>query len=304
MEDNLVADYLTNMRLKGMHRDTIADYAMNLRDFGQYLSDAGRSSFFAADEAIMRGFSAAVKKRNLSASTIWKKQHAVYAFYEWLQREGLMLLNPALNPVFTARRRLPRSIPDWTMLKDVYRKVCRSGRYVRFRDCAIIDLAYGCGLRRCELHRLNIDDITPDEPAGEKGGTIRVRGKGDRARVVPIGPRALKDLLSYVYHVRPRLMPTGFTKALFVSWNGGGKRMHLYSINAMFRRLRLKYGFGKSFAPHKLRHAFATDLIRNGAPVQDVAKMLGHVKLETTQVYTQLAPTDMKRCHERFHPRG
>ncbi|MBD3390862.1 MAG: tyrosine-type recombinase/integrase [Chitinivibrionales bacterium] len=71
-----------------------------------------------------------------------------------------------------------------------------------------------------------------------------------------------------------------------------------------FRRLRLKYGWARPFAPHNLRHAFATDLIRNGAPVQDVSKMLGHKKLETTQVYTRLVAADLKDCHARCHPRG
>ncbi|MBD3421698.1 MAG: tyrosine-type recombinase/integrase [Chitinivibrionales bacterium] len=80
--------------------------------------------------------------------------------------------------------------------------------------------------------------------------------------------------------------------------------MNARSINKAFGRLRSKYGFGRGFAPHNLRHAFATDLIRHGAPVQDASRMLGHKKLETTQVYTRLAPMDLKRCHEKCHPRG
>jgi integrase/recombinase XerD len=80
--------------------------------------------------------------------------------------------------------------------------------------------------------------------------------------------------------------------------------MNARSINKVFCRLRAKYRLGRSFAPHNLRHAFATDLIRNGAPVQDVSLMLGHKKLETTQVYTRLAPKDLKQCHQRCHPRG
>ena len=80
--------------------------------------------------------------------------------------------------------------------------------------------------------------------------------------------------------------------------------MNARSINKAFGRLRSKYGFGRSFAPHNLRHAFATDLIRHGAPVQGVSRMLGHKKLETTQVYTRLVPMDLKRCHEKCHPRA
>jgi site-specific recombinase XerD len=298
MEDNLITDYITYMRIQGKHRDTIADYETNLREYGQYLAYTGPFSFFAADESVISAYAQAVKNKNLSASTTWKKQHAVYAFYDWLVQSGRILLNPARKPGSAHIKRLPRSIPSWTTIKDVYKRLRRSHRFWEQRDFAIIDLAYSCGLRRMELAGLNVDDID------EQGATIRVKGKGGRKRVVPIGPRALKDLLYYIYHIRPRFLKGGHTKALFLSWISGGKRMHPYSINAMFHRLRLNYGFERNFQPHNLRHAFATGLIRNGAPVQDVSKMLGHVKLETTQIYTRLLPMDLKRQHERFHPRG
>lgn len=298
MEDELITDYLAHMRIQGMHRDTIADYKTNLREYGQYLCDASQFSFFTANESIIQGYTQAVKGQKRSAYTTWKKQHAVYALYDWLQQSGRILLNPARKPECEHLQRLPRSIPSWVTLKDVYRRLRRSHRYVEQRDFAIIDLAYSCGLRRRELAALNVDDID------QHGATIRVKGKGGRKRVVPIGPRALKELLYYVYHIRTLFIKGNHTTALFPSWIGGGKRMNPYSINAMFRRLRLHYGFEKNFQPHKLRHAFAADLVRNGAPVQDVSKMLGHVKLETTQVYIRLLPLDLKKQHERFHPRG
>jgi site-specific recombinase XerD len=298
MEDELIAEYLTHMRIQGMHSDTIADYETNLREYGQYLAYTNNFSIFDADADIICGYAIAVKERRVSASTTWKKQHAVYAFYDWLQQSGRILLNPARKPASSHIKRLPRGVPSWITLKHVYKRLRRSPRFWEQRDFSIIDLAYSCGLRRRELAGLNVDDID------EQGATIRVKGKGGRKRVVPIGPRALKDLLYYIYHIRPRFLKGGHTKALFLSWISGGKRMHPYSINAMFDRLRLNYGFERNFQPHNLRHAFATDLIRNGAPVQDVSKMLGHVKLETTQIYTRLLPMDLKRQHERFHPRG
>lgn len=90
MESDIITDYLTNMRLQGMHRDTISEYATNLREFGQYLADTGYVSLFAADESVIRSYAGAVKKRKLSASTTWKKQHAVYAFYEWLRQRQVV----------------------------------------------------------------------------------------------------------------------------------------------------------------------------------------------------------------------
>jgi len=296
MEEHLITDYLTHMRSKGMHPRTIAEHSDNIRAYVRYLSAQSAFSFFAADEALIRGYYQSVQ--HFAPKTSWNKRHAVYAFYEWLRLSGLLLLNPAPKPHLMTAHRLPSSIPSWRSLKPVYERLRQSRRFWEQRDFAIIDLAYSCGLRRCELAGLNVDDID------EQGSTIRVKGKGGRVRLVPIGAQALKDVLYYIYHIRPRFIRTTHTKALFVSWLAGGKRMHTYSINAVFRRLRGKYGFGKAFAPHKLRHAFATDLLRSGAPVQDVSKMLGHVKLETTQVYTRLLPLDLKRQHERYHPRG
>jgi integrase/recombinase XerD len=225
-----------------------------------------------------------------------------------LRENGFLLLKPCPKVVYESEKRLPRSVPDWQSLQQTYNRLKKSSHYWEQRDYAIIDLAYSCGLRRGELHSLNVDDIEQQDPDNVgTGSTIRVKGKGGRERVVTVGPHALKDLLYYVYHIRPKFLKSGTTKALFVSRIGGGQRMNARSINEAFGRLRSKYGFGRSFAPHNLRHAFATDLIRHGAPVSrpvGISRMLGHKKLETTQVYTRLVPMDLKRCHARYHPRG
>ena len=299
MEESLVNEFLESLRLKGRNPTTIAEYRSNLAEYADYLS-AGASafSFFDASSESFAAYTQAVKRKNISHKTVYKKLHVVHAFYEWLKETGRILLNPLPKPKITPGQCLPRRVPCAVVLGNAYRKLRESPKLPEQRDYAVIDLAYSCGLRRCELHGLNVGDISPDD------GTVRVRGKRGKERVVPVGKTTLGDLQHYIYHVRPKLLKGGTTDALFVSWMAGGKRMHLYSINAAFRRLRKRYGFDRSLVPHGLRHAFATDLIRNGAPVQDVSEMLGHAKLETTQIYTRLYPVDLKRHHERFHPRG
>ena len=305
MEEHLVTDYLESLRIQGRHPDTVAEYGWNLRHFAEHLSGVSAFSFLAAHESTIRGYYLAVKEKGYASKTVWKKCHAVYVFYEYLRKNGFLLLNPCPKVVYESEKRLPRLVPDWQSLQQTYTRLKKSSHCWEQRDYAIIDLAYSCGLRRGELHGLNVDDIEQQDPDNVgTGSTIRVKGKGGRERVVPVGPQALKDLLYYVYHIRPKFLKGGSTKALFVSWIGGGQRMNARSINKAFGRLRSKYGFGRGFAPHNLRHAFATDLIRHGAPVQDVSRMLGHKKLETTQVYTRLVPMDLKRCHEKCHPRG
>jgi site-specific recombinase XerD len=266
--------------------------------FARYLADIGLFSFFAATTEIVRAFYRSLQESDLCRSVIHRRAHAVYAFYAWLQLEGYLLLNPCPKPPRSQSGTLPRAVPELDRIQSVYRRLAKTAKPHEQRDFAMIDLAYDTGLRRCELHRLNVRDIDPEN------ATVRVHGKADHRRLVPIGPACLRELLHYIYEVRPKLAKESCTDALFVSWREGGKRMNLESINAAFSRLRRKYGFDRSITPHALRHAFATGLVINGAPVQDVSRMLGHKKLETTQIYTRLAPRDLKAHHARYHPRG
>lgn len=298
METGLIAEFIAHLQRKGLDRTTIEDYHRDLSAYLDYTHSRRLSSPFAASADHIQEYYALLGERGHTPRTVWRKRHAVYAFYEWLHDTGRILVNPALKPACKIGNALPRNIPETAILRQLYERLGVSPAPTDRRDLMLIDLAYSCGLRRCELHRLNIDDIDADN------STIRVRGKGGRERIVPIGKRCLQELLCYVYHTRPRLMPTGITPALFVSWNQGGKRMHLYSINAVMRRLRLAHGLPESFKPHALRHAYATHMVRNGAPIQDVSKMLGHARLQSTQVYTHLTQTDLKRHHAKHHPRG
>jgi integrase/recombinase XerD len=166
------------------------------------------------------------------------------------------------------------------------------------RSIALVDLAYDCGLRRCELVRLNVQDVNAEE------GTIRVRGKYGKDRLVPVGKKTMRTLLHYIYRERPAFLQGNTTDALFVSWAQGGRRISNATVTRTFLRLRRKGKIAGTITSHALRHAFATHLLRNGAPMQEVSEMLGHACLETTQIYTHLAPLDLKEHHRRFHPRG
>jgi len=298
MECEIINDFCDSLRRTGMHPDTIEDYRRGIDCFIAFLSKEKVFSLFAAQRHHIAGYYLSLTDQVMSSSTRYKKSRAVYALFEYLRESGYILLNPCPKPLRKSNG-MPRTIPGRDSLQNAYRRLRRSIKPFDMRDYLLMDMAYSCGLRRCELHRLNVGDISANT------GTIKVRGKGSHERVVPLGRQTLRNVNHYLYHVRPKLMKAGnVTNALFVSWNNGGKRMHLYSINAVFHRLRKRFGFDRSITPHSLRHAFATDLIRNGAPVQDVSKMLGHRKLETTQVYTRLMPNDLRKCHARYHPRG
>ena len=297
MEWSHVTNFLEDLRRRGLKALTIDEYRMGLQSFARYLADIGLFSFFAAQTETIEGFYGRLKSADLSSSTVHRRAHAVCRFYEWLRTEGIILLNPCPTPPKRRTGSLPRRLPHSDGLQTAYRRLHRSEKPHEQRDFAMLDLAYDTGLRRCELHRLNVHDVHTNE------GTVRVRGKKDKERVVPIGSRCMKTLLHYIYETRPKLAPEGRTTALFVSWRNGGKRMHPISIDAAFARIRRKYRLDPALTPHALRHAFATDLLTHGAALQDVSRMLGHQKLETTQIYTRLAVRDLKHHHAKYHLR-
>jgi site-specific recombinase XerD len=306
MSEDLVAEFLEELRRKGRCAETIAGYAASLREFAQHMAGRGEQFPFAVtEEHAFTWRESLLVSRACTAGTAARNLLRVFTFYQWLQGQSVLLVNPLPRPFFRGLQHLPRRIPDTITLHAAYAKLRYSVHLHEQRDYVALDLAYSCGLRRCELHRLDLTDIRADSSGTSTGGTIRVRGKGGRERIVPIGPRALADLLYYIHHVRPKLLkPGSTTPALLISWRQGGTRINPRTLNRAFVRYRRLYGLADTLTPHALRHAFATDLVRNGAPVQDVSRMLGHAKLETTQVYTRLMPTDLRRHHRAYHPRG
>lgn len=298
MEDGLVSDYLEELRLKGRNPLTLSEYDRALRRYAAYLGECSIFSFFAAEGDHIAAYYRRLIDSSLCPSSVHKNAAGVYAFYQWLYDTGRILCNPAPKPPAFRTNMLPRRRADRISLTTVYGRLRESAHLFEQRDYIAMALGYGCGLRRCELQRLNVEDVCPED------GTIRVRGKRNKQRLVPIGKRCMADVLYYIAHVRPKLLSYGATRALLVSWVGGGKRMHPGSINRAFMRIRRKYSLDSGVTPHGLRHAFATDLVRSGAPVQDVSRILGHAKLETTQVYTRLMPLHLKNHHRKHHPRG
>ena len=166
-------------------------------------------------------------------------------------------------------------------------------------------LCSGCELARLEHNgRRRVSFVVVGEDAKKLRREYENGEVWLHVRIVPVGKRALRDLLHYIYHVRPQFLKHTTTNALFVSWWKGGRRITKVGIRAMLRRLNRKYRFTETLRVHGFRHACATDLLRNGAPVQDVSKLLGHARLETTQIYTRLLPTDLQKHHRAYHPRG
>lgn len=296
MEPTTIDEFCEYLKANGRMSTTVDEYRRNLEQFSKWCNALSIDSFFDVTADDIQAYFAEINEQYPNSATAYKKGKAVHTFYDWLQQEGRILCNPSPLPQERRNDSLPSVVTEQTTIKDILSKLNGSGSLAEKRDRVMIDIAYSCALRRCELHSLDLQNI--------HGNFLRVTGKKGKQRDVPIGTRALESLLDYVHHVRPKICKTGNTSAVFVSWIGGGKRMHLYSINAVFRRLRKTYKLGNDLRPHALRHAFGRDMIRSGCPVEKVSEILGHSKLETTQIYTRLAPLDLKNAHQKFHPRS
>jgi site-specific recombinase XerD len=295
MEQYLVDKFLHTLQRKGKDEKTVYSYKLSIDHFIRYLKAHGIQSFFTVTTDTIHLY---YKRNSIYApSTAYWKAHVVYTFYQWLKEEGTILTNPVFKPHFRKRRSLVRNIPSHETIRNIFRKLFKES-ITKFdkRDFILLDLAYSSGLRRCELVRLNVSDILIEER------TVRVKGKRGKERYVPIGNATMKTLLEYLYKTRPEFIDGHTVQALFVTSHK--RRMNLCSVNESFYRLRKKHHIPESVTPQSLRCLCATDLLRNGAPLQDVSEILGHACLDTTRIYTKLIPQDLKRHHNKYHPRG
>lgn len=220
----------------------------------------------------------------------------VRAFFGWLCTRGALLMDPARELVPRRNRANPiatRAIPTESEVTALFERLPR-GTPTATRDRAILELMYSSGLRTSEVRMLNLYDLELD------AGTVRIRsGKGGKDRVVPVGETALGALAAWL-ELRPAWAAGPGELALFVT--RFGRRMTRQTIGFRLRFMRAKFGLPLARL-HDLRHACAVHLLRRGADVRHIQELLGHARSETTAIYTQLAPADLKAAHRRCHPR-
>jgi integrase/recombinase XerD len=302
----LVLDFLAHLELeRGLSRNTLAAYRTDLLQLLEHLRARGISPERAAPEDI-RAFLDAVATsagRAQSAAarrTLSRKLSAVRSFYRYARREELIEHDP------TAGVKGPsavRSLPDVLTHEQVARLLCApSGEDpLALRDRAILELMYACGLRASELCALELGALDRHERL------LRVRGKGAKERIVPVGGAALSALERYLQRARPQLIERPGARAspsrlLFLSSRGEGlSRQGLYLI---IRRAARGAGLAGAISPHTLRHSFATHLLVGGCDLRSLQEMLGHADLATTELYTHLSADALKESYFAAHPRA
>ena len=278
---------------KGLSTNTLSAYRQDLTSFNKWLGDTKIKSVSKAD--LLDYLSFRFNEGYNSRSTA-RALSSLRAFYNYLTNEYNLQENPTAK---IDSPKLGHSLPKVLSEEDVELliKTPDTSSPIGLRDRAMLELLYACGLRVSEL--INLDLLS----LNTRQGIVRVMGKGEKERLVPLGEEALSWLNKYLEEGRDLLCKKdNRDSALFLSKRG--KSMTRQTFWYRIKEYAIQSGVDKAISPHTLRHAFATHLLNHGADLRTVQLLLGHTSLSTTQIYTQVARHRMKEIHTEHHPRG
>lgn len=289
----LFQDYLA---LEAGHsRNTVDSYLRDLRRFVAFAGARGARGPGSVTRKLLREFVYALKDLGLSAATIRRQVSAIRTYYAFLLAEGRAETDPS-DRLEVPRR--GRRLPDTLSVAEVEALLGapQADEPLAWRDRALLELAYGAGLRVSELCGLKVTDLLLAE------GLVRVLGKGSKERLVPIGRKVIGAVSVYLHQVRPELdRGKGKDRVLL---NGRGEPLSRVGAWGVVKRRAKQAGIKKRVTTHTLRHSFATHLLEGGADLRAVQEMLGHADLSTTQIYTHVDREYLRSVHRQFHPRG
>lgn len=265
---------------------TLRSYKKDLERFFQYVKTQSDD----IDIIDVRGFIAEQIKSGLKKSTVGRRLASIRSFFKFLHREGYQKTNPAK---FVSNPKVSKLLPRFLSIDDIFSLIEKPEGIglIPARDRSVLELLYSSGLRVSELSGLNIDDINIKE------GLVKVRGKGKKERIVPVGSKAIDALKSYIVE---KILLKSKNKALFL--NRAGARLSDRGV----RRIVVKYarmvGVAGQIGPHTMRHTFASHLLQAGADLRVIQELLGHSSLSTTQKYTHLDITHLMDVYDKAHP--
>ena len=277
---------------QGLSKNTLSAYSSDLRIFAKWLSD---KSMLDVDKGDLSRFLAARYAAGIGNRSTARILSSLRRFYGYYIRENSLIIDPTLlieSPHIG--RHLPVSLSelDVELLLNAPEVTNTNG----FRDKTMLEVLYATGLRVSELVGLKFEQIS------FRQGVVRIIGKGNKERLVPVGEEAISWLEAYMIQARKKLLGERQCDYLFVTNRGDG--MTRQAFWHIIKRHAKKAGISKVLSPHTLRHAFATHLLNHGADLRVVQLLLGHADLSTTQIYTHIARERLKELHSKFHPRG
>lgn len=294
--EEAISDFGRHLRAeRDVSPHTMRAYLGDLRALVAYAAGVGVTEPAGIDVSLLRAWLAHQHALGRSRATLARRTAAARAFTRHLHRRGLLQDDPGLL-LGTPKRQ--RDLPDVLSQDDAARLLDKMDVQgpVGLRDLAVLELLYGTGVRVSELCGLDIDDLDTGR------GTVRVHGKGNRERIVPVGEPAARAIQDWLRAGRPELATENSGPALFLGTRGG--RLHPTSARRIVHARIAEVGDMPDLSPHGLRHSAATHLLEGGADLRSVQEILGHASLQTTQIYTHVSAERLKQVHRQAHPRG
>ena len=297
LDKNLIKHFSDYLRLEqSLSGNTINAYCHDIELFREFLEDKKKSlSITEITHHDIEDFLAKLYELGIAASSQARILSGLKSFYRYLLQEKICESDPTL---LVSAPSIGRHIPDVLSYEEIVSMMDCIDLSQQFghRNKAIIEIMYGCGLRVSEVVSLNISDIYVNDEF------VRIIGKGDKERLVPIGKKTLHEVMLYVkgerlhQDIKPK-----FSDKVFI--NARGTSLTRQSVFLLVKSLAEKAGIKKTISPHTLRHSFATHLLEGGADLRAVQQMLGHSSISTTEIYTHVSDEYLRQVIMEFHPR-
>jgi integrase/recombinase XerD len=280
---------------QGASVQTSRAYKRDIARFVTYAGIKGASSPTEIGARLLREFVYHLKDLGLAPASIRRNVSAVRTYFKFMLGEGYVVRDPS-ERLETPKKW--RTLPEVLGVEEVEKLLAAPSldEPLAFRDRAMLELAYGAGLRVSEWISLSVRDVMLQDHL------VRVFGKGAKERLVPIGRRAIGAIAIYLRELRPKL-EKGEGKGILLL-NARGQPLSRMGAWKILRKYVIQAGITKPVSPHTLRHSFATHLLEGGADLRAVQEMLGHVDISTTQIYTHVDREYLRSVHKQFHPRS
>ncbi|MDN7231505.1 site-specific tyrosine recombinase XerD [Staphylococcus haemolyticus] len=294
--ETIIEEYLKFIQIeKGLSENTIGAYRRDLKKYQLYMQEQKIAHIDFIDRQTIQECLGSLIDQGASAKSIARFISTIRSFHQFALREKYAAKDPT---VLIETPKYEKKLPDVLDVEEVIQlletpDLTKNNGY---RDRTILELLYATGMRVTELIQIEIDDVNLIM------GFVKVFGKGNKERIIPLGDTVIEYLDTYINNVRPQLLKKTVTNVLFLNLHG--RPLTRQGIWKLIKQYGLRANINKTLTPHTLRHSFATHLLENGADLRAVQEMLGHSDISTTQLYTHVSKTQIRQMYNQFHPRA
>jgi len=294
--NTIIEEFLKFIQIeKGLSENTIGAYRRDLAKYEEYMKEHKIAHIDFIDRQVIQECLGYLIDQGASAKSMARFISTIRNFHQFALREKYAAKDPT---VLIETPKYEKKLPDVLEVEEVIQllETPDLNKKNGYRDRTILELLYATGMRVSELIQINIEDINLIM------GFVRVFGKGNKERIIPLGDTVIEFLDTYLEKVRPQLLKKTITNVLFLNMHG--RPLTRQGIWKMIKQYGLKANINKTLTPHTLRHSFATHLLENGADLRAVQEMLGHSDISTTQLYTHVSKSQIRQMYNQFHPRA